>query len=172
MASGLNAVKLINVNCSVAVSPRKTAIFADINRCAMTTGQQVYLRDTMPLQLEIVSDHKEILDDDSVREFREDGGTIGRSLENDWILPDPDQFISGKHATVDFQSGAYYLADTSSNGVYVNDEEKPLGRGNPRRLFNGDRLRMGDFEFLVSLDEGESLDMPPPEPMTVVPEKR
>ena len=124
----------------------------------------------MPLQLEIVSDHKEILGDDCAREFREDGGTIGRSLKNDWILPDPDQFISGTHATVDFQSGAYYLADTSSNGVYVNDEEKPLGRGNPRRLFNGDRLRMGDFKFVVSLDDGESLAMPPPEPMTVVPD--
>ncbi len=163
-------VKSINVNCSVAVNPGKTAVFPDINRCAMTTGKQVYLRDTMPLQLEIVSNHKEILGDDCVREFREDGGTIGRSLENDWILPDPDQFISGKHATIDFQSGAYYLADTSSNGVYLNDEEKPLGRGNPRRLFNGDRLRMGDFEFVVSLDEGEDLDMPPPEPMTVVPD--
>jgi len=85
--------------------------------------------------------------------FLEDGGTIGRSLENDWILPDPDRFISGRHATIDFQSGAYYLADVSSNGVYINDEEEPLGQGKPRRLFNGDRLRMGDFEFLVGLDE-------------------
>ncbi len=124
----------------------------------------------MPLQLEIVSDHKEILGDDSVRVFREEGGTIGRSLENDWILPDPDQFISAKHATIDFQAGAYYLADVSSNGVFVNGEEKPLGRGNPRRLFDGDRLRMGDFEFVVALDEGEDLKMPPPEPMTVVPD--
>ena len=124
----------------------------------------------MPLQLEIVSDHKDILEDDCIREFREDGGTIGRSLENDWILPDPDRFISGKHATIDFQAGAYYLADVSTNGVYVNGEEEPLGRGNPRRLFNGDKLRMGDFEFEVTLDEGESLAMPPPEPMTVVPD--
>lgn len=124
----------------------------------------------MPLQLEIVSEHKEIVDDDHIRVFREDGGTIGRSLENDWILPDPDRFISGKHATIDFQSGAYYLADVSTNGVYVNDDEDPLGKGNPRRLFHGDRLRMGDFEFEVTLDEGQSLDMPPPEPMTVVPD--
>lgn len=124
----------------------------------------------MPLQLEIVSDHKDILGDDCVRVFREDGGTIGRSLENDWILPDPDKFISGKHATIDFQTGAYYLADVSTNGVYVNNAEEPLGRGNPRRLFDGDRLRMGDFEFLVSLDEGQDLEMPPPEPMTVVPD--
>jgi len=124
----------------------------------------------MPLQLEIVSDHQEILGDDHIRVFSEDGGTIGRSLQNDWILPDPDRYISGRHATIDFQSGAYYLADVSSNGIYVNDEIEPLGKGNPRRLFHNDRLRMGDFEFLITLDEGESLDMPPPEPMTVVPD--
>ncbi len=124
----------------------------------------------MPLLLKIVSEHKDALGGDDVREFREDGGTIGRSLENDWILPDPDHFISGKHAAIDFQAGSYYLVDTSTNGVFVNDEETPIGRGNPRRLFNGDRLKMGEFEFQVTLDEGESLVMPPPEPMTVVPD--
>jgi predicted component of type VI protein secretion system len=124
----------------------------------------------MPLQLEITSEHKEILGDDYMRLFREDGGTIGRALENDWILPDPDKFISGRHATVDFQSGAYYLADVSTNGVYINDEEEPLGKGNPRRLFDGDRLRMGDFEIMVHVDEGEDLQMPPPPPMSVVPD--
>jgi len=124
----------------------------------------------MPLQLEIISEHKEIVSDDHVRVFREDGGTIGRSLENDWILPDPDRFISGKHATIDFQSGAYYLADVSTNGVYLNEDEEPLGQGNPRRLFHGDKLRMGDFEFEVTLDEGQGLELPPPSPMTVVPD--
>ena len=124
----------------------------------------------MPLVLEIVSDHKDIVGDDYVREFREDGVTIGRSLENDWILPDPDRYISGKHATIDYKSGAYYLADVSSNGVYLNGAVEPLGNGNPRRLFNGDKIRMGDFEFVVTLDEGEDLEMPPPEPLTVVPD--
>jgi len=123
----------------------------------------------MGLQLEIISDHKDILGDDDVRVFHEEGGTIGRALENDWILPDPDRYISSRHATIDHQSGAYYLADTSTNGVYVNGEDEPLGKGNPRRLFDGDRLRMGSFEFLVSLDEGQVLEMPPPPPMTVVP---
>ena len=51
----------------------------------------------MPLKLEIISEHREIVGDDAVREFRAEGGTIGRSLNNDWILPDPDKFISGKH---------------------------------------------------------------------------
>jgi predicted component of type VI protein secretion system len=114
----------------------------------------------MPLELTITSHHKDLLGDDCVRQFREKGGTIGRGLQNDWILPDPDRFISGRHATVDYQAGAYYLADVSTNGVYLNDEDEPLGRGNPRRLFSGDRLRMGDFEFLVAIDEGEDLNMP------------
>ncbi len=114
----------------------------------------------MALQLKIVSDHRELVGDDAEREFYEEGGTIGRALRNDWILPDPDRYISGRHATIDHKGGIYYLLDTSSNGVYFNDEVEPVGNGNPRRLFDGDRMRMGDFEFAVSLDSGESLVMP------------
>lgn len=114
----------------------------------------------MTLKLEIVSEHREIVGDDAVREFNEAGGTIGRSLQNDWILPDPDRYISGRHATIDYRSGAYYLADTSSNGVYVNGDCEPLGKGNPRRLFNGDVIRLGDFVVNVTVDAGESVAMP------------
>lgn len=119
----------------------------------------------MTLQLEIVSEHREIVGDDAVHLFREEGGTIGRSLQNDWILPDPDRFISGRHATIDFKGGIYYLVDTSTNGVYLNGDCEPLGKGNPRRLFNGDRIRFGDFEVIVSIDSGESLQMPAAEPL-------
>ena len=124
----------------------------------------------MPLKLEIVSEHRDIVGDDAVREFRTEGGTIGRSLNNDWILPDPDKFISGKHATIDCKGGIYYIVDISTNGVYVNDERKPIGKGNPRRLFNGDHLHLGDFEILVSIDEGEDLEMPAEPKPTVVPD--
>ena len=114
----------------------------------------------MALQLEIVSEHRDIVGDDAVRVFSETGGTIGRSLHNDWILPDPDRYISGRHATIDFQGGAYYLADVSTNGVYINGDHEPLGKGNPQRLFNGDVIRLGDFEITVRIDEGESIVMP------------
>jgi predicted component of type VI protein secretion system len=119
----------------------------------------------MPLTIKLVSEHRDLVGDDCVREYYEDGGTIGRSLQNDWILPDPDRYISGRHATIDFKGGMYYLADTSSNGVYMNGEVEPIGNGNPRRLFDGDRMRMGDFEFEITIDKGESLVMPmEPEP--------
>jgi len=114
----------------------------------------------MPLKITIISEHRDLVGDDHVREFHEGGGTIGRSLQNDWILPDPDRYISGRHATIDYKGGMYYLADVSSNGVYMNGEHEPVGNGNPRRLFDGDQIRMGDFEFEVRIDKGESLVMP------------
>ena len=126
----------------------------------------------MPLELKIISDHADLVGDDAVREFRDDGGTIGRSLQNDWILPDPDRYISGRHAAIDFKGGIYYLIDTSSNGVYVNEEMEPIGKGNPRRLFDGDTLRMGDFIFGVSVDSGESLVMPLDDDASSAPDHR
>jgi predicted component of type VI protein secretion system len=114
----------------------------------------------MPLKITLVSKHRDLVGDDCVREYHEEGGTIGRSLNNDWILPDPDRYISGRHATIDYKGGMWYLADTSSNGVYMNGEHEPVGKGNPRRLFDGDYMRMGDFEFEVRIDKGESLVMP------------
>ena len=103
----------------------------------------------MTCQLEIISEHRDIVGDDAIRVFREEGGSIGRSLQNDWILPDPDRYISGRHATIDFKGGIYHLVDTSSNGVYVNGDCEPVGKGNVRRLFNGDILRFGDFEITL-----------------------
>lgn len=114
----------------------------------------------MALRLEVISEHKDLLGDDASRVFGDDGGTIGRSLQNDWILPDPDKYVSGQHATIDCRAGAYYLADVSTNGVYINGSNEPLGKGNPRRLFDGDAVRMGDFEMQVILDEGEDLELP------------
>ena len=114
----------------------------------------------MPLQLKIISGNRDLVGDDVEREFGEAGGSIGRSLENDWILPDPDRYVSGRHATIDHKGGIYYILDHSSNGVYINDEVEPIGKGNPRRLFNGDCVRMGDFEFAVSVDAGESIAVP------------
>ena len=125
----------------------------------------------MSLQLEIVSDHKEIYWAmiTSACSVKTVGPSAARSKTTGSCRIPTDLFPVAMRPSTS-RAGAYYLADVSSNGVYVNDESEPLGKGNPRRLFNGDRLRMGDFEFIVSLDEGEDLEMPPPTPATVVPD--
>ncbi len=110
----------------------------------------------MGLRLEIISQQRQSLGEIGVKEFGQDGGTIGRSLSNDWALPDRNRFLSAKHAAIDYRSGSYYIIDTSTNGVFVNESERPIGRGNPQRLFDGDRIRIGEYLILskIEVDEG------------------
>ncbi len=117
-------------------------------------------RKLMPLRLKITSYHARRLNDGHSKEFGIDGGRIGRSLESDWVLQDGKRYVSSHHAAVDFRSGSYYIIDTSSNGVYVNNETTPIGKGNPQRLFDGDRLRIGEYEMVAELIGDESVDAP------------
>ena len=107
----------------------------------------------MPLRLCVVSSNKSLLGDRAGLDFVACGGTIGRNADNDWVLPDPNRYISGRHAMIDFQGGAYYVVDTSRNGVYINGADTPVGNGHPQRLFNGDRVRLGDFDMACQITE-------------------
>jgi type VI secretion system protein len=115
----------------------------------------------MALRLRVVSEHATRLGEKSTKVFGVHGGTIGRSTENEWILPDPERYLSGKHARVDFRAGSYVLVDTSSNGTYVNGAQVPLGKYHDYQLRDGDYVRLGEFELLVSIDK--SNDFPPEE---------
>jgi type VI secretion system FHA domain protein len=83
------------------------------------------------------------------------GGTIGRGPDNDWVLPDQSRFVSSRHAVIDYQGGAYYLVDTSRNGVFINGSDTPVGQGHPQRLFDGDQLRIGEFAIAVDISGGD-----------------
>jgi type VI secretion system protein ImpI len=109
----------------------------------------------MPLRLRVTSDSKELPRDQRVREFPAVGGTIGRGPDNDWVLPDESRYVSSRHAVIDYQGGAYYLVDTSRNGVFVNGSDTPVGQGHPQRLFDGDQIRIGEFEIAVDISGGD-----------------
>src|SRR5271156_7227369 len=115
----------------------------------------------MALRLRVVSDHANRLGDQSTKVFGVHGGTLGRATDNEWILPDPERYLSGKHARVDFRAGNYVLVDTSSNGTYVNGAQVPLGKYHDYQLRDGDYVRLGEYELLVSIDK--SNDFPPEE---------
>ncbi|HTC38867.1 MAG TPA: type VI secretion system-associated FHA domain protein TagH, partial [Steroidobacteraceae bacterium] len=59
------------------------------------------------------------------------------------------------------RAGAYILVDTSSNGTYVNGAQVPLGKYHDYPLKDGDYVRLGEYELLVSIDQTN--DFPPEE---------
>lgn len=91
--------------------------------------------------------------------FNESGGTIGRAASSNWHLPDPSRFVSSQHASIRYAGGQYYLVDTSTNGVYVNDDQAPLGTGNEVPLKQGDRLYLGEYELHVEFEQSTAQDM-------------
>jgi len=112
----------------------------------------------MTLRLRIVSDHRRLLGDRSSIVFSVDGGTIGRSADNDWVLPDPLRYVSAHHARVEYRDGHFYLEDLSTNGVFVNDEDRALAKAEPtgHMLKTGDLVRMGDYQIVAAVEtEGE-----------------
>ena len=108
----------------------------------------------MTLRLRVVSDQRRSLADRSSAVFSVEGGTIGRSADNDWVLPDPLRYVSAHHARVQFREGHYYLQDVSTNGVYVNDDAQPLAKrgSSGYRLVNGDVLRIGEYHIVAALE--------------------
>jgi type VI secretion system FHA domain protein len=103
----------------------------------------------MALRLRIISDHRRVLGERSSVVFDGGGGSIGRATDNDWVLPDPLRYMSAHHARIHFRDGRYLLEDVSTNGVFVNDDEQPLGQRGPHSLQNGDVLRLGDYQMVV-----------------------
>jgi type VI secretion system FHA domain protein len=79
--------------------------------------------------------------------------SVGRGPGVDWVLPDPERLLSKRHFAVAFRSGGWQLADTSTNGTFVNRESDPIGAGDVRNLRDGDRVRLGAYEIEVRLVE-------------------
>jgi type VI secretion system protein len=117
----------------------------------------------MTLRLRVVSDQRRLLGDRGSIVFTVDGGTIGRSADNDWVLPDPLRYVSAHHARVIHRNGKYYLQDVSTNGVFVNDQPEPLSRRGTDGyvLRNGDMVRIGDYQVVVALDADSEQARPP-----------
>jgi type VI secretion system FHA domain protein len=116
----------------------------------------------MALRLEIISPQRQKLGARGSIVLGVAGGSVGRALDNDWALPDSHRFLSGHHARVHFRAGHYIVEDTSSNGVFVNEATRPLGKRGIHRLSAGDILRMGEYRILVQIDDDDPASVPAP----------
>ncbi len=94
--------------------------------------------------------------DTVVPETRSAGGgefSIGRAPDNNWVLADPDRVLSKRHCVLAYRAGLWQIADTSTNGTYLNRESEPIGQGQVRDLQDGDRIRLGSYEIEVRLQD-------------------
>jgi type VI secretion system protein len=108
---------------------------------------------TMAIKLRVISDHYRELGEHRTRVFGVNGGSIGRAPDNDWVLPDQKRLVSGHHCDIEYRNGGYWIRDRSTNGVFVNESEDTVSETGPMALQDGDRLRLGDYEILVSVDD-------------------
>ena len=90
--------------------------------------------------------------------FDELGGTIGRKPNNNFVLIDPERFISSQHASIEYQGGKYVITDTSTNGVFINNSKRPIGTGNSQELMNGDKISIGEFQLQAVLSDAVTED--------------
>ena len=88
--------------------------------------------------------------------YSESRVTIGRSHDNDLVLPGGQSTSSGHHAELTFKGGRWWIADLgSTNGTYVNDDR--LAPGERRGLLNKDRVGFGGAPMLaIGLPGGAS----------------
>jgi len=109
----------------------------------------------MSLTLSIICPKTLELNQSKERTFNETGGSIGRTTRNDFVLHDPDKFVSSHHALVHYSDGKYYIVDNAStNGVSVND--KVLKAHERTELHDGDEVTIGVYR-LIALVKAASL---------------
>lgn len=113
----------------------------------------------MALQLTIIKFPPGVSLVEDRKTFGPQGGVIGRGVDNDWVLSDPERFLSSKHCQVIREGERYFLIDLSTNGTFVNGSPEPLGRGSRTALNDGDSFDVGEYRFkVVLLRESGALD--------------
>jgi type VI secretion system FHA domain protein len=114
----------------------------------------------MPITFEVVSYRGQSLREPLAATFDQQGGTLGRSQENDLILADPLQLISRKHAIISYENNGYYLQDTSQTGTFIDNKDLRV-HGTKVPLDHGDRLRIGDYELVIAITGKASVSVAP-----------
>ena len=104
----------------------------------------------------------------AVRQMRLDEGelVIGRSADADWMIDDPDQYVSRAHCTISGQGSDFSVTDTSSGGLFVDDAQSPLGAGRSLTLSDGMRLRLGDYVLQVDVEPARTASIAAGRPAT------
>ena len=99
------------------------------------------------LMLAVLGAHAAQFGARSQKAFEGRDGSIGRAEDCDWVLAASG--VSRVHAMVRCLNGMYFIEDRSTNGMLLNG--RPLIKGDPAALKDGDRLQIDTFEVAVRL---------------------
>ncbi len=125
-------------------------------------GDVYYWGGLKTVDLVLVATNVHDKQDQTIRKcFGAKRATIGRGGDNDWVLPDPQRHISTHHAAIEYENGAYFLIDTSTNGVFLNHDEEAVGRDRSLKLSHGDYIHIGGYEILVELEVEQDVVLEP-----------
>jgi len=125
----------------------------------------------MYLTFEVISANAAALGAGRRKVFAVDGGRIGRSQENDMVLPGAG--VHRHHATVRFINGVFFVEGVGTNGIAINDPERVLPRNEPYPLRSGDKVFIDEYELVVSASANAPAEAAPrPAVRQPIPEAR
>ena len=121
----------------------------------------------MPITLSVHTYRNDALPQPLYKRFDRLGGALGRAVGNDLVLDDPSKYISRVHARIEYRDGGYFLLDVGSNPSLVND--RPVGAGRSVQLADGDRIALGDYLLVASVEAEAAAPVLPPSPLQAPP---
>jgi len=121
----------------------------------------------MPIFLKVLSYKGRSSEKSLSASFDQQGGTFGRSAKNHFVLDDPENIVSARHAIIKYENGCYYITDKSTNGTYIYSTDQVLQYDETILLRDGERLEVGDYNLIVHIDNEKV--SPPVTPKPPVP---
>ncbi len=80
---------------------------------------------------------------------------LGRAPDCDWVLVDRARLLSRQHCEISLVGERIFVTDKSSNGIFLNGDTERLERGRAIEVEDQDQLRIGEYELIVLVEEGE-----------------
>src|SRR5579864_998109 len=107
----------------------------------------------MYLTLEVVSPQAVSLGAGRTRVVGQNGLTIGRGDDNDWVFP--DIYVSKQHARISFRNGGFFVEGLGRNPIAISHANNAIPSHKPHALKNGDRLFIDQYEIVITVVQGD-----------------
>jgi FHA domain-containing protein len=109
----------------------------------------------MSLVLQGTALNEEPLSQPLVGRFDQRGGTVGRSDNATFTLPDPERMISRTQAQILYRDDGYWIENVST-ATSILHNGRPLSAGMRVSLRDGDEIRIGGYTLIASSENDEA----------------